>query len=384
MKPTDFLPTAPGQAVHTPRGYWAFLPAPLPPALQWTPALINLLAEAERELARLGEVGKGFPNPHLMVQSFVRREAVRSSRIEGTRTTLEELYAYEAHPLPEADRQEVYNYVRALDYGLHRLETLPISLRYIRELHGILMEGVRGEVWTPGEFRRSQNWIGPPGSTLDTAPYVPPPVEDMHLALADLENFIHAPPDWPALIRLGLIHYQFEAIHPFLDGNGRVGRLLIPLLLCAWALLPQPYLYVSVFFEAHRLEYYALLLGVSQRGEWEAWLNFFLTSVREQAREAALRLGQLRALRVRYGELVQTARARERLNQVLDFLLGHPLVSIRQVQEGLGLGDFKTTQRYLTHLEALGILREVSGRARNRLYRADEILNAIEGPLLFG
>ncbi len=381
MNPTAFLPSAPGQALRTSRGYWAFLPAPLPPNLQWTPALINLLAEAERELARLGEVGKAFPNPHPMVQSFVRREAVRSSRIEGTRTTLEELYAYEANPLPEADRQEVYNYVRALDYGLQRLETLPISLRYIRELHAILMEGVRGDVWTPGEFRRSQNWIGPAGSTLDTAPYVPPPVEEMHLALAALENFIHAPPDLPVLIRLGMIHYQFEAIHPFLDGNGRVGRLLIPLLICAWDLLPQPYLYVSVFFETHRLEYYARLLGVSQRGEWEAWLTFFLTGVRDQAREAALRLGQLRALRVKYGEWVQPARARERLNQVLDFLLGHPLVSIRQVQEGLGLGDFKTAQRYLRQLEILGILREVSGRARNRLYRANEILNAIEGAL---
>lgn len=308
---------------------------------------------------------------------------MRSSRIEGTRTTLEELYAYEANPLPEADRQEVYNYVRALDYGLQRLETLPISLRYIRELHAILMEGVRGDVWTLGEFRRSQNWIGPPGSTLDTAPYVPPPVEEMHQALAELENFIHATPDLPALARLGLIHYQFEAIHPFLDGNGRVGRLLIPLLLCAWDLLPQPYLYISVFFETHRLEYYARLLGV-QRGEWEAWLTFFLTGVRDQAREAVLRLGQLRALRVRYGERVQPARTRERLNQVLDFLLGHPLVSIRQVQEGQGLGDFKTAQRYLKQLETLGILREVSGKARNRLYRADEILNAIEGPLSFG
>ena len=201
-----------------------------------------------------------------------------SSRIEGTRTSLQELLTYEARQLPlfeNPDAHEVHNYVKALDFGLERAGSLPISQRLIRELHACLMEGVRGEYATPGEFRRSQNWIGGPGATIETASYVPPPVEEMHVCLNDLEKYIHSPSDLPPLIRIGLIYYQFEAIHPFLDGNGRVGRLLVSLLLSAWGLLPQPLLYLSAFFEIHRQEYYDQLLSVSQKGTWEAWLRFF-------------------------------------------------------------------------------------------------------------
>jgi Fic family protein len=384
MNPSDFLPTAPGQTIRTPRGYCAFLPAPLPPEMEWSSGLVSLLSEADRALARLAEVGRVFPAPHVMVRAFVRQEAVLSSRIEGTRTTLEELLTYEATQLSfleSLDAREVQNYVYALDYGLERLASLPVSLRLVRELHKTLLTGVRGEHWTPGEFRRSQNWIGPPGSTLETAPYVPPPVDEMRNALNQFEKFTHAPSDLPLLIRLGLIHYQFEAIHPFLDGNGRVGRLLIALLLCEWDLLPQPLLYLSAFFEANRLEYYARLLAVSQRGDWDGWLRFFLTGVRDQASQAAARLHKLETLRSRYARQVQTERTSERLLQVIDFLLGAPIVSVRQVQAGISASDYKTAQRYVQKLVQHGILREVTGKGRNRLYRADEILHAIEGPL---
>jgi Fic family protein len=197
----------------------------------------------------LNGLGANLPNPHLLIRPFLRKEAVLSSRIEGTRASLEDIYVYEAAQLSffegENDVREVHNYVSALEYGLERLNSIPISLRLIKEIHAHLMARVRGDIWTPGEFRRSQNWIGSPSSTIESAEYVPPPVAEMLEALNDLEKFIHAPSDQPPLVRLGLIHYQFEAIHPFLDGNGRIGRLLLVLLLCAWELLSQPLLYLS-------------------------------------------------------------------------------------------------------------------------------------------
>ncbi|MFH1908717.1 MAG: Fic family protein [Chloroflexota bacterium] len=366
-------------------GLWGFIPAPLPPELTWPAGLVSLLGEAERALARLAAVGAAFPEPYALVRPFIRREAVLSSRIEGTRASLSDVYAYEAEQLsflePSSDAHEVHNYVRALDYGLERLQTLPVSLRLIRELYERLMEGLRGGALTPGEFRRSQSLIGRPGATLETATYVPPPVDEMHAALDLMEKFIHAPSDLSLLVRIALIHYQFEAIHPFLDGNGRVGRLLIALLLCQWGLLPQPLLYLSAYFERNRLEYYDRLLAVSQRGEWGVWLRFFLTGVRDQALEAAGRVKALQDLRARHRDLLASQRDASRLGQVLVFLLGHPIVTVRQVQAGLGLGDYKTVQRYVEKLERIGILREVTGQRRNRLYRADEILEVIEGSL---
>jgi Fic family protein len=320
-----------------------------------------------------------------MVRSFVRQEAVLSSRIEGTRTSLEELYTFEAVQFSflssVLDAKEVYNYVQALNYGLQRLDSLPVSLRLIRELHANLMEGVRGKQLTPGQFRHRQNWIGPPGSTLETATFVPPPVEEMLTALDLLEKFIHAPSDIPHLARLGMIHYQFEAIHPFLDGNGRVGRLLIALLLCAWRLLPLPLLYLSAYFEANRQAYYQHLLAVSQAGEWNDWLQFFLIGVRDQARIATQRVRKLQALQARYRDRLQAERDLERLMRVVDFLIGHPIVTVRQVQAGIGSRDYKIAQRYVIKLTQAGILSEVTGQARNRIYRAGEILEAIEGPL---
>ena len=387
MDPELFRNSPAGRVVRATGGYWAFVPNPLPPALAWTPELVVVLSEADRALGELAGLGRSLPNPHLLIRPFMRREAVLSSRIEGTRASLSDLYAYEAVQLalfePSSDVREVHNYVRALEYGLERLRTLPLSLRLTREIHARLMEGVRGEHQTPGEFRRSQNWIGPPGCTLSDAPFVPPPVPEMWEALDAFEKFLYTSSSLPPLVRLGLIHYQFEAIHPFLDGNGRIGRLLITLLLCAWDLLPQPLLYLSAYFEAHRQVYYDLLLAVSQKGAWEDWLSFFLRGVAEQARDAVARAHQLQDLRERYREQFQTARAAARLLQVVDLLFAQPFLTIGQVAQALDV-SFPAARQYVNQLEQAGLLREITGRARNRIYRADEVLAAIEEPLSIG
>ncbi len=384
MKPNDFSTSAPGRVIQTERGYLAFIPAVLPPALEWSPQFVSLLGEAERALAHLAAAGKAFPPTMVSVKPFVRQEAVSSSHIEGTHTSLRELYAYEAEQLSfieSTDAQEVQNYVKALEYGLERIETLPVSLRLIRELHEKLMKGVRGDFWTPGEFRRSQNWIGAAGSTLENARYVPPPVEEMHTCLHSLEDFIHASSDLPDLIRLGLIHYQFEAIHPFLDGNGRIGRLLVSVLLFEWGLLPQPFLHLSAYIEAYRSEYYRHLLNVSLHGHWENWLTFFLTGIKEQATNAKARVRALATLRENYRERLQNERTFENLMQLVDFMLGQPILTIRQVEAGLGLKNYLSAQRLVEKLESLGMLREITGQARNRIYQADQVLQAIDAPL---
>jgi Fic family protein len=384
VNPESFRNNPASRLVRAAGGHRAFVPNPLPPVFPWSPDLVAVLSEADRALGELAGLGRSLPNPRLLIQPFVRREAVFSSRIEGTCASLSDLYAYEVVQFalfePPSDVQEVYNYVQALEYGLERLQTLPLSLRLIRELHARLMAGMRGGHQAPGEFRSDQNWIGPPGCTLDTATFVPPPPAEMQEALDAFEEFLHALSSLPPLVRLGMIHYQFEAIHPFLDGNGRIGRLLVTLLLCAWNLLPQPFLYLSAYFVAHQQAYYDLLLAVSQRGAWEDWLGFFLRGVAAQARDAVVRAGRLLDLRERYREQFQAARAAARLLQLVDLLFARPVVTVREVEAALGV-NFSTAQRYVDQLEERGLLREVTGQARNRVYRADEVLQAIEEPL---
>lgn len=383
MKTTDFNKNAPGKVIKTLEGYYAFIPDPLPPQLEWSNKLLGSLALAERSIATLEEVGKAFPVPHIVARPFIRKEAVLSSQIEGTRTTFQELLTYEAQQLSlfgdVEDRQEVQNYVHALDYGLKRLETLPISIRLIREIHGILMKGVRGEGMTPGEVRRSQNWIGRPGAILEEARFVPPPVSEMHDCLSDLEKFIHQESDLPSLIKVGLIHYQFETIHPFLDGNGRIGRLLITFLLVVWNLLSQPLLYLSLFIEKNRTEYYDRLFDVTRKGNWEAWLLFFLDGVHEQADDAVNRIQALQKLRLEYKKLFSKDRSRENLSAMVDYFISTPISSIKQAIEATNLGSFVTVQGYIEKLEKLGVLREVTGKARGRIYSADKILRVLEG-----
>jgi Fic family protein len=389
MDPKVFGDSPSGRLVRAPTGYWAFVPHALPPVLTWTPTVVAALSDADRALGELAGLGRSLLNPHLLIAPFVRREAVLSSRIEGTQASLSDLYAYEAVQKTAVqltmfkrrpDVHEVYNYVQALEYGLDRLQSLPLSLRLIREIHARLMEGVRGEHGTPGAFRRSQNWIGPPGCSLEDATLVPPPVPEMKEALGAFEKYLHAPSGLPPLVRLGLVHYQFEAIHPFLDGNGRIGRLLITLLLCAENLLSEPLLYLSAYFETHRQTYYDLLLAVSQQGAWEAWLVFFLQGVIAQARDAVARARRLQDLRERYREQFQAERAAGRLLQTVDLLFARPVMTMPQISEALGV-NYATATRYINRLEDAAILREISGRARNRVYRADEVLAAIEEPL---
>ncbi len=382
MDPKDYQSEKAGKAVLTQTGFWAFIPNPLPPDIHWSSSLVSKVSEAERDLSRLSTLIRAFPFPSLLIQPFMRNEAVISSRIEGTHASLIDVYTYETAQLSffeqTGDVREVFNYVRAMDYGLDRLNTLPISLRLIRELHEKLMEGVRGGTMAPGEFRRSQNWIGPMGSTPSSAPYVPPPVEEMHQALDNLEKFIHEDTSFSPLIRAGMIHYQFEAIHPFLDGNGRVGRLLTVLLLCEWELLSQPLLNLSVYIEHYRQEYYDLLLDVSQKGDWEAWLRFFLRGVSEQSRESVFRMERLQEIRAKYQPIVEQDRNSLRMAAVIDFLFSRPVLSFRQASEGLNI-PFKTAQAYLLKLVKAGVLREITGYARNRIFQADEILRAVQG-----
>ncbi len=381
MNPNDFRSPEAGQVILTQNGYHAFMPAPLPPNLVWSLPLISALSEAERDLSRLAALAGAFPFPRLLIQPFMRREAVLSSRIEGTRATLAELYTYESTQLSFLesgdDLREVHNYVTALDYGMERLKTLPISLRLIREIRGKLMQGMRGGNLTPGEFRLTQNWIGPAGSTIMTAAYVPPPVDEMNQALGDLEKFIHTGTDVPVLARAAMIHYQFEALHPFLDGNGRVGRLLMALLFTEWNILSQPLLNLSVYFERYRQEYYDHLLAVSQRGDWDVWLRFFLRGVSSQAQDSLVRMQRLEAIRTKYEPLVKSDRNSERMGAVLDFLFARPILSAKQLAESVGM-PFKTARQYIEKLAKAGILREVTGNARNQIYRADEIFSVMD------
>jgi Fic family protein len=388
MNPDRFRSSPSGKVIKVGRGeaaYWAYVPNPLPPDLEPDWELASLLSEADRALSELAGVGRTLPNPHLLIGPFVRREAVLSSRIEGTITGITDLYAFEAGQLPlpgldsappRADAQEVLNYVRALEHGLERVKTLPVSLRLMRELHERLLQGVRGEHATPGEFRRSQNYIGPPYS-LTEARFVPPPVEQMEGCLDAFERYLHQPGlTHPPLVRLALIHYQFEAIHPFVDGNGRIGRLLISLLLVEWGLLSLPLLYLSAYFEQHRDEYYDLPMAVSERGAWREWIRYFLLGVGEQARDAVARATRLQDLRNSWrDQLAKTSRS-TLLPRLADHLFTSPVLTVAEAQEHLG-ASYPAAKSNIDRLVQAGILRQAGEASYGKTYLAPEILRAI-------
>jgi Fic family protein len=356
-------------------GYRAFIPAPLPPN---PPVLIQgelqaLLSKADRALGRLDGSIQTLPNPDLFVFMYVRKEAVLSSQIEGTQSSLNDLLAAEASILaPEQpkDVDEVVNYVRAMNYGLNRLNDLPLSVRLIREIHEQLLVGVRGSRLTPGELRRSQNWIGPGGCTLAEATFVPPPPEEVPQALSDLEKFFHPPTDLPALIQIGLAHAQFETIHPFLDGNGRVGRLLITFLLCQREILGKPVLYLSHFFKKHRAEYYEHLQAVRDRGDWESWLAFFLRGVAEVSTEATDTARRILALREEHRTAITDSLGRVAANghRVLESLYQRPILTVLDVQSLTGT-TYPAANQLVSRLMELGIIQEITGYRRNRLFR---------------
>lgn len=391
MDPQRFRQSTAGQVIRVGQGeaaYWAFVPQPLPPHLSADWEVTAALSEADRALSELAGLGRSIPNPHLLIGPFVRREAVLSSRIEGTQADLADLYAYEAGQLPlpgmeapqEADVREVLNYVNALEYGLKRLETLPVSLRLMRELHERLLAGVRGEHATPGEFRRSQNWIGLPGCTLNEARFVPPPVPQMHECLDALEKYLYSQDVYPPLVRLAFVHYQFEAIHPFVDGNGRIGRLLISLLLVQWQLLPLPLLYLSAYLYRYRQDYYDLLLGVSERGDWRAWLLFFLRGIAGQARDAVQRARELQDLREEWHRRLSQARTSALTLRLVDALFVSPILTIPQAQRLLQVGSYHSARKTVEKLVSAGILQPEGRATYGKAYVAAEILRIVHSP----
>ena len=382
MNPSTFSKSKSGTLVPIEEGCFAFIPNPLPPALEPDWALVSLISEADRALAELAGAARTLPNPHLLIRPFIGREAVLSSRIEGTQASLSDIFLFQGleEKLPDekkADIQEVVNYISALEHGLKLLSKLPLSTRFMRELHKILMHGVRGKDKAPGEFRTVQNWIGPPGCTKKTATYVPPPIPEMKSALNELEKFLHANSELPVLVRLAMVHYQFEAIHPFLDGNGRIGRLLITIMLCAEQLLPQPLLYLSAFFDKHRNDYYDGLLSVSRNGEWNNWISFFLRGVAEQSKDALLRSKSLVDLQQEYRHKLQSSRATGLQLRLLDFLFSTPIIRVNQVAKVLEI-TVKSAQQNIDKLVNNGILEETTGNKRNRIFIASAILKATE------
>ncbi|HYA42217.1 MAG TPA: Fic family protein [Syntrophobacteraceae bacterium] len=375
--------TRAGRYAAQPEGYKAFIPEPLPPQpkIRMSAELTKLLSDADRALGRVDGVASILPNPDLFVAMYVRHEAVFSSQIEGTQSSLEDVLEYEVNPKGEVrpkDVEEVVNYVRAMNHGLRRLGDLPLSLRLIREIHGELLHGVRGSEMTPGEFRRSQNRVGKKDSTIRDAEFVPPPPHEMLIALDNLEKFLHDRASLPILVHCGLVHAQFETIHPFLDGNGRIGRLLITLLLCERQVLQRPLLYISYYLKAHRAQYYDRLMAIRNDGDWEGWLKFFFQGIYEVSLAATETARAILELREAHRDMIAQHLAGSTNGlRLLDYLFEHPLVSVRMAQEELR-SAYVTAGNVIEEFERLGILREITGLQRNRLYRFDPYLSLFD------
>jgi len=364
-----------GNYVTQTSGYRAFMPAALPPnpPIRVSGELQRRLSDADRALGRLDGSIHTLPNPELFVYMYVRKEAVLSSQIEGTQSSLQDLLAAEAAVTSgdaPGDVDEVVNYVQAMNHGLGRLDALPVSVRLVREIHAKLLHGVRGSHLTPGELRLTQNWIGPPGSTLANATFVPPPPADVPAALADLETFLHRDDDLPLLVKIGIAHAQFETVHPFLDGNGRVGRLLVAFLLCEKRALAKPVLYLSHYFKAHRQAYYDALQAVRDGGAWEEWLEFFLQGVAEVSTQASETARRVLLLREQHRSMIAgtLGRAAGNGHRILEHLYEHPIVSAKQVQALIGT-TFAGANQIVRRLVATGILQEITGHARHRRFR---------------
>ncbi len=335
-----------------------------------------LLSEADRALGRLAGAGRLLPNPHLLLQPYVTREAVASSRIEGTQASLSDVFDAQAREAPSGPVLEVTNYIRALEHGLTRLHSLPVSRRLLCEVHEILMSDVRGQERRPGEVREPQNWIGSSDNRPETAVFVPPPVADVEDALGDLERFFHEPTSIPPLVRIALVHYQFETIHPFLDGNGRLGRLLIAFLLVEQALLPQPLLYLSSYFEHRRSDYYDRLQAVRERGELAEWLAFFLAGVAEQANDALRRAERLVDLRETYRQ--RLAGDRSRAIDVIDLVFQNPVLTTSRVAKALDT-SLQGALNHVRRLEQVMIVSEARGiPGRSKRWVALEVFEALD------
>jgi len=364
--------------------YKAFFPNPLPPnpPIQLDGEMVQLLSQADRALGRLDGASEILPNVDLFVAMYVKKEAVLSSQIEGTQASLIDVLAFEvdaAEPENPQDIEEVINYVNALNYGLQRLDTLPLSLRLIREIHGCLLQGVRGANCQPGEFRTSQNWIGHHGGTIGTAKFIPPSPNDMHTSLGKLESFIHEEKMLPILLKVGLIHAQFETIHPFLDGNGRMGRLLITFILCCEGVLQKPLLYLSHYFKLHRMEYYDHLQKIRDKGDWESWLKFFLRGVYEVAEEATTTARNIVLLRERHRNIIAThfARSAGPAYQLLEYLYQRPIITVNGVAKVTNL-SYANANRLVIKLQEHHLLNQMDKYQRNRRFAYSDYLTMFD------
>jgi Fic family protein len=369
------------QSTGSPEPFLAFVPASLPPTppLEWTPALQSALSRADQMLGRLDGISRVLPDTDLLIYFYSRKEAVLSSQIEGTQSTLSELLLFEADelfPARKEDLRDVSNYVAAMRHGLARLQDgFPLSLRLLCEMHTVLMRSGRGSNQTPGEFRTSQNWIG--GSRPGRAVYVPPPVHEMTQCLDALEKFLHdGAKDFPAVVQAAFLHVQFESIHPFLDGNGRIGRLLIPLLLMERGILREPLLYPSLYLKQHKQEYYELLQRVRFEGLWEEWIEFFANAIATTAEQAVSLSERILDLFERDEKRVHNAGTRAQLIPVYRALHQAPVAMVRHIVERTSL-SLPTVIRALEKLREIGIVQEITGRERNRIYRYHEYVTML-------
>lgn len=359
--------------------YQSFRPVPLPPKpeLNLTSEIIKKLVEANRELARLDTAAKLIPDAELFISMYVRKEALLSSQIEGTQCTLDDILDPGIGANANLDVADVVNYVNASVFALNRLKELPLCNRLLREVHEKLLEGIRGSDKNPGEFRKSQNWIGPANCALKDARYIPPNVDDMNQAMNELEIYMNEGANYDPLIRIALIHYQFETIHPFLDGNGRVGRLIILLYLIKQGLLEKPVIYISYFLKKNQIEYYDRISEVRRSGNYEQWIAFFLEAVAEAAKDALDTIGKLSRLHDRnIGVLPETFRKKDNVRLIFDYMEQHPIIDIRRTAEALGI-SFNTASSAVRKLQEAGIVKETTNAARNRVFVYEEYLSIL-------
>lgn len=381
MRAEDFSQDSPGRLVPTIDNAMAFVPDPIPTEIQWDQSLARALSEAENALGNLAGSTKRLVNPYLIGTPLLRREAIVSSRMEGTVTTARQLVLLEAgrDGTADGDTQEVLNYMQAMQHGLSRLRELPVCTRLLQEIHGVLMKDVRGGRERPGEFRTEQNWIGVQTDSIHDARFVPPPPNEIMQCMGLLETYMNE--DWqlglPTLIRIAMVHYQFETIHPFGDGNGRIGRLLVPMLLCSHQRMADPLFYMSDFFEQHRDSYQDLMLRVSQVGDWNSWIRFFLIGVLSSASDAIERADGLIRLRVKYRERFQEARSSALLQKLIDRLFMTPSITINAAAKHLGITPAAAS--YNIHkLVSAGIVYEITGGTWRQVFIAHEIMGFMD------
>ena len=355
--------------------YKSFCPTPLPPEIEMDDELISLLVKANKEIAVLDSISSMIPNMDLFIYMYIRKEAILSSQIEGTQCTLEDLFNPNNIESKNKDVPDVVNYIKATEYSLERIKTLPLCNRLLKEVHSVLIDNVRGKDKNPGEFRCSQNWIGGQGSTLKDARYIPPNLIDMDKAMSDLEKFINDEDEIDKLIKISLIHYQFETIHPFLDGNGRIGRLLITLYLMENKVLNSPALYISYYLKKNRIEYYDRMTEVRRTGNYEQWIKFFLNAIIECSQDAINTINEITVLRNRNIERIGIEN--KKLLKVFLYLESNPIVDVNKVAKGLSM-SFNTAAKYIRILIEKNILKAVDGLERNRMFEYTEYLNILK------